>query len=143
MFVIIRRGQTTATDDVLKWLSSPNSTFVFMAVTMVVCRILRGSDRNVFENVGRGPAEVERRGYTQFPTQHVFQPDLCVVTAPGKHQARLQPFLETMPLDFISIADASYHTHQFLEGPYARVPKELGCAFTASFLVSPLVSIID
>jgi hypothetical protein len=48
-----------------------------------------------------------------------------------------------MPLDFISIADASYHTHQFLEGPYARVPKELGCAFTASFLVSPLVSIID
>jgi hypothetical protein len=30
-----------------------------------------------------------------------------------------------------------------LEGPYARVPKELGCAFTASFLVSPLVSIID
>jgi hypothetical protein len=41
------------------------------------------------------------------------------------------------------LADASYYTHQFLEGPYARVPKELGCAFTASFLVSPLVSIID
>lgn len=41
------------------------------------------------------------------------------------------------------LADASYYTHEFLEGPYARVPKELGCAFTASFLVSPLVSIID
>jgi hypothetical protein len=33
--------------------------------------------------------------------------------------------------------------HEFLEGPYARVPKELGCALSASFLVSPLVSIID
>lgn len=41
------------------------------------------------------------------------------------------------------LADASAFTHQFLEGPGARVPKELGCAFTASFLVSPLVSIID
>jgi hypothetical protein len=41
------------------------------------------------------------------------------------------------------LSDASYYTHQFLEGPYARIPKELGCAFTASFLVSPLVSIID
>jgi hypothetical protein len=41
------------------------------------------------------------------------------------------------------LADASYYSHQFLEGPYARVPKELACAFTASFLVSPLVSIID
>jgi hypothetical protein len=39
--------------------------------------------------------------------------------------------------------DSSYFTHQFLEGPYARVPKELGCAFAASFLVSPIVSIID
>ena len=33
--------------------------------------------------------------------------------------------------------------HEFLEGPYARVPKELGCACAASVLVSPLVSIID
>jgi hypothetical protein len=41
------------------------------------------------------------------------------------------------------LADASPFTHQFLEGPYARIPKEIGCAFTASFLVSPLVSIID
>jgi len=41
------------------------------------------------------------------------------------------------------LADASAFTHQFLDGPYARIPKELGCAFTASFLVSPLVSIID
>jgi hypothetical protein len=41
------------------------------------------------------------------------------------------------------LADASAFTHQFLEGPYSRVPKELGCAFTASFFVSPLVSIID
>ena len=41
------------------------------------------------------------------------------------------------------LADASAYTHQFLEGPYARVPKELGCAFAASLLVSPLVSIID
>jgi hypothetical protein len=42
-----------------------------------------------------------------------------------------------------TLADAKADTHQFLEGPYARVPKELGCAFTASLLVSPLVSIID
>ena len=41
------------------------------------------------------------------------------------------------------LADASAHAHEFLEGPYSRVPKELGCAFTASLLVSPLVSIID
>jgi hypothetical protein len=41
------------------------------------------------------------------------------------------------------LADASPFTHQFLEGPYSRVPKELGCAFSASFLVSPIVSIID
>ena len=41
------------------------------------------------------------------------------------------------------LADAKAETHKFLEGPYARVPKELGCAFAASFLVSPLVSIID
>jgi len=41
------------------------------------------------------------------------------------------------------LADAKAETHHFLEGPYARIPKELGCAFTASLLVSPLVSIID
>jgi hypothetical protein len=41
------------------------------------------------------------------------------------------------------LADSSFYTHEFLEGPYARIPKELGCAVTASFLVSPLVSIID
>lgn len=41
------------------------------------------------------------------------------------------------------LADAKYDTHHFLEGPLSRIPKELGCAFTASFLVSPLVSIID
>uniref|UniRef100_A0A7S1UU47 Uncharacterized protein n=1 Tax=Grammatophora oceanica TaxID=210454 RepID=A0A7S1UU47_9STRA len=41
------------------------------------------------------------------------------------------------------LADASFTAHEFLEGPYARVPKEIGCAFTASLLVSPLVSIID
>jgi hypothetical protein len=45
-----------------------------------------------------------------------------------------------MPYHF---ADAAYDTHQFLEGPYMRVPKELGCAFTASALVSPIVSIMD
>jgi hypothetical protein len=41
------------------------------------------------------------------------------------------------------LSDSSYFTHQFLDGPYARVPKELGCAFAASFVVSPIVSIID
>lgn len=43
------------------------------------------------------------------------------------------------PLGFDHVA--AYH--EFLEGPYARVPKEIGCAFSASMLVSPLVSIID
>jgi hypothetical protein len=46
----------------------------------------------------------------------------------------------TMPY---SLSDARYDSHAFLEGPYARVPKEVGCALAASFLVSPLVSIID
>jgi hypothetical protein len=41
------------------------------------------------------------------------------------------------------LADAKAESHEFLEGPYSRIPKELGCAFTASLLVSPLVSIID
>ena len=41
------------------------------------------------------------------------------------------------------LSNASAEVHKFMESPYARVPKELGCAFTASFLVSPLVSIID
>jgi hypothetical protein len=44
---------------------------------------------------------------------------------------------------FISIADAKPETHHFLEPLKQRAPKELGCAFAASFLVSPLVSIID
>lgn len=41
------------------------------------------------------------------------------------------------------LADARREAHDFLEGPLSRIPKELGCAFTASLLVSPLVSIID
>ena len=41
------------------------------------------------------------------------------------------------------LSDASFESHKFLDGPYWRVPKEIGCAFTASLLVSPLVSIID
>lgn len=38
-----------------------------------------------------------------------------------------------------------YHadTHEFIEKPLARAPKEIGCALAASCLVSPLVSIID
>lgn len=39
------------------------------------------------------------------------------------------------------LADASYKSHQWVDS--ARVQKEVGCAFAASFLVSPLVSIID
>ncbi|GAX19110.1 hypothetical protein FisN_3Lh049 [Fistulifera solaris] len=33
--------------------------------------------------------------------------------------------------------------HDFIEAAKTRAPKEIGCAFAASFLVSPLVSIID
>lgn len=33
--------------------------------------------------------------------------------------------------------------HGFIETTMSRAPKEIGCAFAASFLVSPLVSIID
>ena len=33
--------------------------------------------------------------------------------------------------------------HGFIETTVSRAPKEIGCAFAASFLVSPLVSIID
>lgn len=33
--------------------------------------------------------------------------------------------------------------HGFIETAMSRAPKEIGCAFAASFLVSPLVSIID
>lgn len=39
--------------------------------------------------------------------------------------------------------DAHYDTHEFVENAKVRAPKEIACAFTASFLVSPLVSIID
>jgi hypothetical protein len=41
------------------------------------------------------------------------------------------------------LSDAAYDSHQFLEGPYMRIPKEIGCAFAASALVSPIVSIMD
>lgn len=40
-------------------------------------------------------------------------------------------------------ADSSSNTHQFVEKALVRAPKEIGCAFAASSLVSPLVSIID
>eukprot|EP00527_Entomoneis_sp_CCMP2396_P007016 CAMPEP_0198137276 /NCGR_PEP_ID=MMETSP1443-20131203/793_1 /TAXON_ID=186043 /ORGANISM="Entomoneis sp., Strain CCMP2396" /LENGTH=327 /DNA_ID=CAMNT_0043798649 /DNA_START=61 /DNA_END=1044 /DNA_ORIENTATION=+ len=39
--------------------------------------------------------------------------------------------------------DSHFTSHQFVENATQRAPKELGCAFAASFLVSPLVSIID
>ena len=39
--------------------------------------------------------------------------------------------------------DSHYNTHHFVESATVRFPKEIGCAFAASFLVSPLVSIID
>lgn len=39
--------------------------------------------------------------------------------------------------------DSRYSTRQFVETWTVRAPKEIGCAFAASFLVSPLVSIID
>lgn len=40
-------------------------------------------------------------------------------------------------------ADASWKSHEFLEAPYMRVPKEIGCALMASALVSPIVSMMD
>lgn len=40
-------------------------------------------------------------------------------------------------------ADSAFDSHEFLEGPYMRIPKELGCAFAASALVTPIVSIMD
>jgi hypothetical protein len=40
-------------------------------------------------------------------------------------------------------ADWKAETHHFVEPLSTRLPKELGCAFTASFLVSPIVSILD
>lgn len=45
-----------------------------------------------------------------------------------------------MPYHF---ADWKAETHHFVEPLSIRLPKELGCALTASFLVSPLVSILD
>lgn len=41
------------------------------------------------------------------------------------------------------LADARSDAHEFLETPWLRAPKEVGCALSASLLVSPLVSIID
>ena len=40
-------------------------------------------------------------------------------------------------------SDATEEHHHFVEKMKDRIPKEVGCAFAASFLVSPLVSIID
>jgi len=45
-----------------------------------------------------------------------------------------------MPYHF---ADWKAETHHFVEPLSTRLPKELGCALTASFLVSPIVSILD
>ena len=39
--------------------------------------------------------------------------------------------------------DARFDTHTFVEAATKRAPKEIACAFAASFLVSPMVSIID
>jgi len=39
--------------------------------------------------------------------------------------------------------DSHFNSHEFVEDAKVRAPKEIGCAFAASFLVSPLVSIID
>lgn len=39
--------------------------------------------------------------------------------------------------------DFHAETHDFIEHAITRAPKEIGCAFAASFLVSPMVSIID
>jgi hypothetical protein len=39
--------------------------------------------------------------------------------------------------------DVSAQTHHFVEKAFVRAPKEVGCAFVASSLVSPMVSIID
>ena len=39
--------------------------------------------------------------------------------------------------------DSHFNSHHFVESATVRFPKEIGCAFAASFLVSPLVSIID
>ena len=39
--------------------------------------------------------------------------------------------------------DVSAQTHHFVEKAVVRAPKEVGCAFAASCLVSPIVSIID
>ena len=41
------------------------------------------------------------------------------------------------------LADAKATTHEFLEKPWMRGPKEVGCALAASLIVSPLVSIMD
>jgi hypothetical protein len=43
----------------------------------------------------------------------------------------------------LSLVDSSADTHNFSEPWQQRAPKEVACAATASFLVSPLVSIID
>lgn len=40
-------------------------------------------------------------------------------------------------------ADSAWDSHEFLEGPYMRIPKELGCAFAAAAIISPIVSIMD
>jgi len=40
-------------------------------------------------------------------------------------------------------ADAHWESHEFLEAPYVRVPKEIACSFAASAVASPLVAIMD
>jgi hypothetical protein len=41
------------------------------------------------------------------------------------------------------LADSRADSHHFIESPWIRAPKEIGCALAASLLVSPMVSIID
>ncbi|KAL7578684.1 hypothetical protein ACA910_009822 [Epithemia clementina (nom. ined.)] len=63
----------------------------------------------------------------------------------NNNQTPEQPKLEeslTWANDWMFGSSSDEH-HHFVERLKERIPKEVGCAFTASFLVSPLVSIID
>jgi hypothetical protein len=45
--------------------------------------------------------------------------------------------------ELVPFGDYHADTHEFVETAMLRAPKEIGCALSASLLVSPLVSIID
>lgn len=66
-----------------------------------------------------------------------------LATSPGRNDPEYDYAHDPQSWRAWIFGDAHANTHEFVEAPLQRAPKEVACAFAASFMVSPLVSIID